>query len=60
MAAFSFARRLKAIDGLTPCEYICRLRTSEPDRFSLDPIHEMPGLNTQEIGLAVGRWRFCR
>ncbi|TDX28259.1 hypothetical protein EV657_11287 [Rhodovulum visakhapatnamense] len=46
MAAYSFARRLKTIDGLTPCEYICKIRTSEPDRFILNPIHEMPGLNT--------------
>ncbi|MGR3403848.1 MAG: IS481 family transposase, partial [Paracoccus sp. (in: a-proteobacteria)] len=32
--------------GLTPYEYICKIRTSEPDRFILNPIHQMPGLNT--------------
>ncbi|OLS52065.1 IS481 family transposase [Rhodovulum sulfidophilum] len=46
MAAYNFARRLKTINGLTPYEYICKIWTSEPDRFILDPIHQMPGLNT--------------
>jgi hypothetical protein len=32
--------------GYTPYEYICKIWTSEPDRFILDPIHQMPGLNT--------------
>jgi hypothetical protein len=51
MAACNFARRLKTLGGLTPCEYICKVRTSEPDRFILDPIHQMPGLNTWAIHL---------
>jgi hypothetical protein len=42
----NFARRLKTLNGLTPYEYICKIWTSEPDRFILDPIHQMPGLNT--------------
>jgi transposase InsO family protein len=46
MAAYNFARRLKTLGGLTPYEYICKIWTSEPDRFSLDPIYKMPGLNT--------------
>jgi hypothetical protein len=46
IAAYNFARRLKAIGGLTPYEYICTIWTSEPDRFILNPIHQMPGLNT--------------
>jgi transposase-like protein len=46
IAAYNFARRLKAIGGLTPYEYICKIWTSEPDRFILNPIHQMPGLNT--------------
>lgn len=46
LAAYNFARRLKTLSGLTPYEYICRIWTSEPDRFILDPIHQMPGLNT--------------
>ena len=46
MAAYNFARRLKTLGGLTPYEFICKIWTSEPDRFTLDPIHQMPGLNT--------------
>jgi transposase InsO family protein len=46
IAAYNFARRLKTLKGFTPYEYICKLSTSEPDRFRLDPIHQMPGLNT--------------
>ena len=44
--AYNFARRLKTLRGLTPYEYICKIWTSEPDRFIVDPIHQMPGLNT--------------
>ena len=46
MAAYNFAPRLKTLGGLTPYEYICRVWTSEPDRFILNPIHQMPGLNS--------------
>jgi len=46
LAAYNFARRLKTLGGLTPYEYICKIWTSDPDRFILDPIHQMPGLNT--------------
>jgi transposase InsO family protein len=46
LAAYNFARRLKTLSGLTPYEYICKIWTSEPDRFILHPIHQMPGLNT--------------
>lgn len=45
MAAYNFARRLKTLNGLTPYEYICKISTSEPDRFILNPIHQMQGLN---------------
>ena len=44
--AYNFARRLKTLSGLTPYEYICKIWTSEPERFILNPIHQMPGLNT--------------
>ena len=44
--AYNYARRLKTLSGLTPCEYICKIWTSEPDRFILNPIHQMPELNT--------------
>ena len=44
--AYNFGRRLKTLKGLTPYEFICKRWTSEPERFKLDPIHQMPGLNT--------------
>ena len=43
--AYNFARRLKTLRGLTPYEYICKRWTTEPDRFTLDPLQQMPGLN---------------
>ncbi|WAT13883.1 IS481 family transposase [Xanthomonas fragariae] len=43
--AYNFARRLKALKGLTPYEFICKQWTSEPERFKVNPIHLMPGLN---------------
>lgn len=44
--AYNFGRRLKSLKGLTPYEFICKQWTSEPQRFSINPIHQMPGLNT--------------
>jgi transposase InsO family protein len=44
--AYNYARRLKTLSGLTPYEYICKIWTSEKNRFIVDPIHQMPGLNT--------------
>ena len=55
MAAFNFARRLKTLSGLTPYEYICKIWTSEPDRFILNPIQQMPGLNTCRVSGFRGR-----
>lgn len=46
MAAYNFARRLKTLSSLTPNEYICKIWISESDSFIVDPIHQMPGLNT--------------
>ena len=46
LKAYNFARRLKPLKGLTPYEYLCKLWTQNPDRFTLNPIHQMPGLNT--------------
>jgi transposase InsO family protein len=45
VTAYNFAKRLKTLKGLTPYEYICKLWTKEPERFTLDPLHQMPGLN---------------
>ncbi|OSQ51355.1 IS481 family transposase [Marivita geojedonensis] len=44
--AYNFARRLKTLSGLTPYEYIYKIWTSEPDRFTINPIRQMPRLNT--------------
>ncbi|QLH41227.1 MAG: IS481 family transposase [Defluviicoccus sp.] len=46
IAAYNFGRRLKTLRGLTPYEDICTVWTSEPERFKLDPIHQILGLNT--------------
>lgn len=46
IGAYNFGRRLKTLKGLTPYEYICKIWTTDPDRFNLNPIHQMPGLNT--------------
>ena len=46
ITAYNFARRLETLGGLTRYKYICKIWTSEPDRFILDPIHQMPGLST--------------
>jgi transposase InsO family protein len=46
VAAYNFGRRLKTLKGLTPYEFICKRWTSEPDRFTLNPLQQMPGLNS--------------
>jgi len=45
VTAYNFARRLKTLKGLTPYEYMCKLWTKEPHRFTLNPLQQMPGLN---------------
>jgi transposase InsO family protein len=44
--AYNFGRRLKTLKGLTPFEFICKTCTSQPERFNLNPLQQMPGLNT--------------
>ncbi|MGD7071033.1 integrase core domain-containing protein, partial [Acetobacter sp. AAB5] len=46
MAAYNFGRRLKTLSGLTPYEYVCKIWTSEPERFIINPTHQTPGPNT--------------
>ena len=43
--AYNFARRLKTLRGLTPYEHICKVWTSESDRFMQNPLHHTPGPN---------------
>ena len=45
VAAYNFGRRLKTLKGLTPFEYICKIWTSQPEKFILNPLQQMPGLN---------------
>jgi transposase InsO family protein len=45
VAAYNFARRLKTLRGLTPYEFVSKAWTSEPHRFKLNPLQQMPGLN---------------
>jgi transposase InsO family protein len=46
VAAYNFARRLKTLNGLTPHEFVCKRWTVEPERFTLNPLQQTPGLNT--------------
>ena len=49
--AYNYARRLKTLKGLTPYEYICKSWTSQPQRFKLNPLQKMPGLNSYRQSL---------
>jgi transposase InsO family protein len=42
---YNFGRWLKTLRGLTPYEFICKICTTEPERFKVNPIHQLPGLN---------------
>jgi transposase InsO family protein len=44
--AYNYAKRLKTLKGLTAYEYICKIWTTEPERFNINPSHHNPGLNT--------------
>jgi hypothetical protein len=44
--ADNYARRLKTLKDLTPYEHICKCWTSQPERFKLNPLQKMPGLNS--------------
>ncbi|TWG67334.1 integrase-like protein [Aminobacter sp. J44] len=46
VSAYNYARRLKTLNGLTPYEFFCKTWTSQPERFRLDPLQQMPGPNT--------------
>ena len=43
--AYNHARRLKTLRGLTPHEFICKIRTEQPARFMSDPTHYTLGPN---------------
>ena len=44
--AYNHGRRLKTLRGLTPYEYVARIRTEDPGRFKIDPYCHTAGLNT--------------
>ena len=44
--AYNYGKRLKTLRGLTPYEFICESWTTEPERFNLNPLHQMPGPNS--------------
>ena len=56
--AYNYARRLKALKGLMPYEYICKCWTSQPERFKLNPLQKMPGLNSLGA-IAIGCAALC-
>jgi hypothetical protein len=45
VTAHNFAKHLKTLKGLTPYEHIFKVWTKEPERYTLNPLQQMPGLN---------------
>jgi hypothetical protein len=45
LTAYNFAKRLKTLKGLTPYEYICKIWTTQPKRFTINPLQHNVGLN---------------
>ena len=41
--AYNHGRRLKTLRGLTPYEFVCKVWTEQPARFTLHPSHRIPG-----------------
>ena len=46
LMAYNFAKRLKTLKGLTPFEYICKIWTTQPKRFTINPFQHNVGLNS--------------
>ena len=46
VVAYNFGRHLKWLRGLTPYEFISKTWATEPERFTANPHHQIPGLNT--------------
>ena len=45
VAAYNYARRLKTLRGLTPCEAIGQTWAENRSLFTADPHHQWPGPN---------------
>ena len=43
--AYNFAKRLKTLRGLTPYEHVCKVWTTQPNRYRLNQFHHTVGLN---------------
>jgi hypothetical protein len=43
--AYNIAKPFKTLRGLTPYEHICKVWTTQPNRFRLNPLHHTVGLN---------------
>jgi hypothetical protein len=46
LMAYNFAKRLKTLKGLTPYEYICKIWTTQPKHFTINPFQHSVGLNS--------------
>jgi hypothetical protein len=44
ISAYNFAKRLKSINGLTPCDFIIHSWKNNPDSFSINPYYHNMGL----------------
>ena len=49
ISTYNFGRRQNTLKGLTPYEFICKQWTIEPERFTLNPLHQMAGLNIVQV-----------
>ncbi|UPG74823.1 hypothetical protein MVG78_21070 (plasmid) [Roseomonas gilardii subsp. gilardii] len=45
--AHNLGHRLKTLKGPTPHAFICKQWAAEPERFRLNPLRQMPGLNSR-------------
>ena len=49
LCAYNFAKRLKALKGLTPCQFVAKSWGDDPSVFARDPAHFNPGLYTYGV-----------
>lgn len=54
VSAYNFAKRPKTLKGLTPYEFIRKAWTKEPERFTLNPLQQMPELNISVAAVLAG------
>ena len=54
LMAYNFAKRLKAIKGKTPWQFILNQSIINPEYFMLNPNHFLRGLNTCSVTAPYG------